>query len=372
MHSSKFCSWLFIVTWLGACNADAAQPAAAASAPDTLALSIQTGDEIPLWEDDLPPGANDVTEALVEEVLSDTGSRADPQRSIDHIKTPTMTAYLPPEPNGAAVLITAGGGYTNLVIDKEGRDIAEWVNSLNVTAFVLKFRLPGEGWDNGADVPLQDGQRALRLIRKHAAAWGVDPAKLGVFGFSSGGHTAAMFGTFYRESVYEPRDEADMLSARPDFMLLAYGPHTCNSQGVLAHDACSKGTAGYQKLPFTPQAKQDLYDKYATDLKVKSNALLTPPELPVPTFIVMAHDDNKVDPENAIRFYEAVKLAGVPLTAMPPLPKVPAELHIFAGGSHGFAIRNAKGPIAMWTTLATNWMGALGIIPAAESISCHY
>jgi hypothetical protein len=200
----------------------------------------------------------------------------------------------------------------------------------------------------------------------------VDPAKLGVFGFSSGGHTAAMFGTFYKEPVYEPRDAADMLSARPDFMLLAYGPHTCNSQDVLASNACSKGTAGYQKLPFMPEAKQALYDKYVTDLRVTANAALTPPELPVPTFMVMAHDDNKVDPENAVRFYDAVKMAGVSNTAVPPLPKVPAELHIFAAGSHGFAIRNAKGPIAMWTTLATNWMGALGIIPAVESISCHY
>ena len=86
----------------------------------------------------------------------------------------------------------------------------------------------------------------------------------------------------------------------------------------------------------------------------------------------MAHDDNKVDPENALRFYAALKLVGVNTAALPPLPKVSAELHIFAAGSHGFAIRNAKGPIAMWTTLATNWMGALGIIAEVESISCHY
>jgi acetyl esterase/lipase len=376
MHFSKWLPWLGI-PWLCAssplgCNSTDSPQLATSALPDMFAVSIKSGDEIPLWGEQDPPGANAVSAVLVEEVLSDSGSAIDPQRTLDHIKTPTITAYLPDHPNGTAVLITAGGGYTNLVIDKEGTDIARWANSLDITAFVLKFRLPGEGWDKGADAPLQDGQRALRIIRKNAADWGIDPAKVGVFGFSSGGHTAAMFGTFYKEQVYEPRDSADMLSARPDFMLLAYGPHTCNSQDVAAKSACSEGTAGYQKLPFTPEAKQQLYDKYVTDLKVKANAMLDPPELPAPTFLVMAHDDNKVDPENALRFYDAVKMAGVSATALPPLPKVAAELHIFAAGSHGFAIRNAKGPIAMWTTLATNWLGALGIISEVDSISCHY
>ncbi len=326
--------------------------------------ALRTGDVIPLWGTELPPGSNATTAALVETVLSDSGTPEDPQRTLAGIGTPTLTAYVPHRPSGVAVVITCGGGYTNLVIDKEGTDIARWLNTLHVTAFVLKFRLPGEGWDSGQDVPLQDGQRAVRLVREHAAEWGLDASRVGVFGFSSGGHTASMIGTFYGEPVYAARDAADAQSARPDFLLLAYGPHTCNSQAVAAANACSPGTLGYQKLPFSPAAKQALYDKYATDLKVDVN---TPP-----AFIVMANDDNKVDPENAIRFYLALKRAGVSTTTRPPLPVIPAELHIFTAGSHGFAIRNAKGfPIAIWTTLAQNWMAYGGILPAELCRVCN-
>lgn len=326
--------------------------------------ALRTGEVIPLWGNEPPPGSNAATAALVETILSDSGTPDDPQRTIAGIGTPTLTAYVPHHPNGAAVVITCGGGYTNLVIDKEGTDIARWLNTLHVTAFVLKFRLPGEGWDAGQDVPLQDGQRALRIVRARAAGWGLDGSRVGVFGFSSGGHTASMMGTFYAEPVYAPRDAIDATSARPDFMLLAYGPHTCNSQPVFASDACSPGTLGYQKLPFSPAAKQALYDRYATDLKVDVD---TPP-----AFIVMAHDDNKVDPENALRLYDALKRAGASTTVRPPLPVIPAELHVFSAGAHGFAIRNAKGfPIGIWTTLAQDWMAYHGILPAEMCRVCQ-
>ncbi len=330
---------------------------------DQAQTALRTGDVVPLWGPDAPPNANASTAGLVEEVVADNGTPEEPLRTLDHIGIPSLSAYVPERPNGAAAIILCGGGYTGLVIDKEGTDIAHWLNTLGVTALVLKFRLPGEGWDRGEDVPLQDGQRAMRLVRQHATEWRIDPTRIGVVGFSSGGHTASMVGTFYAEQVYPPRDEADSLSARPDFLVLAYGPHSCNSQSGNVTDPCTPGTLGYQSLPLSPEAKQALYDKYATDLKVDAN---TPP-----AFILMAHNDEKVDPENALRFYRALKRAEVSTTTRPPLPRIPAELHVFSAGGHGFAIRAAKGfPIAIWTTLAQNWMAFSGILPAELCSQC--
>src|ERR1700712_4686813 len=137
MHVSKFLPWLCCVCLSTACQARGLEEEVSSPLTAALALDMKNGDELPLWGEQAPPGANGTTAALLEEVLSDSGTATDPQRTIDHIKTPTITAYLPERSNGAAVLITAGGGYTNLVIDKEGRDIAEWATSLGIKAFVL-------------------------------------------------------------------------------------------------------------------------------------------------------------------------------------------------------------------------------------------
>ena len=303
------------------------------AAPPATSFPISNGTEYALWPS-TPPGSVGVS---LTETVKDDGKDPvnDPQRIISGIATPTIRAFIPARPNGAAAVITAGGGYTSLVIDKEGTDIAKWLNGIGITAFVLKNRLPGEGHADGSDVPLQDGQRAIRLVRSNAAEWGIDPKRIGIVGLSSGGHMASMIGTSYGRKVYEPVDAGDANSARPDFMILAYGPHSSNARQYLLNPA---------QAPVPPPQKQALYDEYPTDRQVTKD---TPP-----AFLMHTDEDNRVDPRNSVRFYMALKEAGIP-----------AELHIFRDGPHGVAIRNAKGlPVAAWTTLAEEWLIASGVI----------
>lgn len=299
----------------------------------TLASPITHGVEYKLWPV-TPPGSEGLN--LKEASKNESKDPNDPQRSLWQIADPTIRAFLPAKPNGAAAVITAGGGYTNLVIDKEGTDIARWLNSLGVTAFVIKNRLPGEGHKDGKNVPLQDGQRAIRIVRSNALEWGIDPKKIGIVGLSSGGHMASMIGTNYDKKVYTPVDANDVSSARPDFMILAYGPHSSNARKFLLNP---------EQKPVDPPQKQELYDEYPTDQQVTKD---TPP-----AFLMHTDVDNKVDPRNSVRFYMAMKAAGLP-----------AELHIFKDGPHGVAIRNTKGlPVAIWTTLAEDWLRSSKFIP---------
>lgn len=299
----------------------------------SLALSLQHKTEYPLWPGTAPGSA---TISLHEKSVDSSQDPNDPQRTLTAIATPTIRAFIPEHPNGAAALISVGGGYTSLVIDKEGTDIAHWLNNLGITAFVLKNRLPGEGHSNGKWVPLQDAQRALRLIRANAKSWGIDPARIGAVGLSSGGHLASTLGTNYEKNVYPHKDKIDAQTARPDFLILAYGPHSGNARNYLINP---------EQQPLTPAEKQALYDEFPTDQQVTRN---TPP-----SFLVTAHNDDKVDARNSTRFYDALKAAGVA-----------AELHIFQDGKHGFAIRNTKGyPVALWTQLAEQWLQANKIIP---------
>lgn len=297
------------------------------------AFPISHGTEYKLWPA-TPPGSAGIT--LVEKSTDNLKLPNDPQRTLTGIANPTIRAFLPAKPNGTAAVITVGGGYTSLVIDKEGTDIAKWLNTLGVTAFVIKNRLPAEGHANGKDVPLQDGQRAIRLVRANAAEWGINPAKIGIVGLSSGGHMASMVGTSYNKKVYEAVDASDQLSARPDFMVLAYGPHSSNARKFLINP---------DQKPVLPVEKQALYDEYPSDQQITKDT--------APTFLVTADNDDKVDSRNSTRFYSALKAAGVP-----------AELHIFQDGKHGFAIRNAVGyPIAIWTRLCEEWLRYSKIIP---------
>jgi acetyl esterase/lipase len=297
------------------------------------AFPVNHGQEYPLWPA-TPPGSEGLN--LVESVKNSSKDPNDPLRTLTGIGQPCIRAFLPKSPNGAAIIITVGGGYTSLVIDKEGTDIAKWFNSLGVTAFVVKNRLPAEGHKDAKNVPLQDAQRALRLVRANAVEWKLDATKIGVIGLSSGGHLASTLGTNYAKKVYTPIDAVDEVSARPDFLILAYGPHSSNARKYLLNP---------DQKPIEPAEKQAVYDEYPTDKQVTKDT--------APAFIVSANNDDKVDSRNSTRFYDALKAAGVP-----------AELHIFQGGKHGFAIRNAKGyPIEIWTLLAENWLRSNKIIP---------
>lgn len=298
-----------------------------------LAFDLKNKHEYPLWPK-TPPGSEAVS--LQEKSVDSSQDPNDPQRTLSGIATPTIRAFIPEKPNGAAAVITVGGGYTSLVIDKEGTDIALWLNSLGVTAFVLKNRLPGEGHRDGKYVPLQDAQRALRLVRANARNWRLDPTKIGAVGLSSGGHLASTLGTNYDKKVYSPIDKYDAESARPDFLILAYGPHSSNSRQHLINP---------QQKPVEPLEKQALYDEFPTDQQINSKTPIS--------FLVTADNDDRVDARNSTRFYDALKAAGVK-----------AELHIFQDGKHGFAIRNAQGyPVAIWPQLAEQWLQANHIIP---------
>jgi acetyl esterase/lipase len=174
---------------------------------------------IPLW-----PGAAPGSENLmIEEKITERS--ADPARHdriYTQIVTPSLAVHRPAQPNGVAVIVAPGGGYQRVVVDKEGSDTAAWLNRLGVTAFVLKYRLPGEGHANGHNVPLMDAQRAVRLVRARAAEFGADPARIGFLGYSAGGHLAMSVTFFHDRKLREPSDAIDAVSARPDFVVLCY------------------------------------------------------------------------------------------------------------------------------------------------------
>lgn len=243
-------------------------------------------------------------------------------RIVTHTRVPILTVFRPETPNGAAVLICPGGGYIRVVRDKEGYEAARFLASRGYTCFVLFYRLPGDGWAAGANVPLQDSQRAMRLIRSNAAQYGVRPDRIGVQGFSAGGHVAASLITRFDDRVYEPVDAADRASARPDFACLMY-PVIAIS-GPLAHPGSAK--------------EMSVGPVIAVNQRVTAR---TPP-----TIIFHAKDDPAVPVGNATLMADALKAAGVPV-----------ELHLFETGNHGFGLRSIAGqPTAAWPELFARWL----------------
>ena len=264
-----------------------------------------------------------------------SGDVKKPDRAVRGIRSPTLTAFLPKQANGASLIIAPGGGYVREVIDKEGSEIAGWFAEHGVTVFVLKYRLPGEGHAHASLVPLQDAQRAVRLVRAEAAAWHLDPARIGFLGFSAGGHVAASLATQFARKVYEPVDASDSLSARPDFLLLLYP--VISMQEPIAHQG-SKGAL----LGAHPSAADVAL--HSCELHVQSSS--------PPTFLALADDDHSVLPENSLRYYQALTRAGVP-----------AELHVFLRGGHGFALRGtAEEASRHWPELAWHWLQALSVV----------
>ncbi len=238
-----------------------------------------------------------------------------PAVRITNVSVPTITIYAcnPAKNTGAAVMVCPGGGYTHLAFDAEGSEACEWLNSLGVTGILLKYRVPVREGRPRYAAPLEDFQRAIGLIRADATRWGINPARIGVLGFSAGGHLAALVGNQHDRRSYEPVDDADRASCRPNFVLL-------------------------------------LYPAYLTR-KEQNDELV--PELPVsaatpPTFIVMAEDD-PLGVENALSYYRALAKA-----------KVPAELHVYPTGGHGFGIRRTDAPVTAWPDRAAEWMRASG------------
>lgn len=274
-----------------------------------------------------PPGGEGVTLAAeIVERSPDVAVYHD--RYVHKVGIPLLTVFRPAKPDGSAVLMAPGGGYVREVLDKEGFETARRFNETGVTVFVLRYRLPAEGWKNGADVPLQDAQRAIRLIRAHAAHYGIDPARIGVMGFSAGGHVAASLATRFAEKVYEPIDTADALDARPAFAGLLYPVITMSPA---SHTGSRKAMLGDNPSP-------EAVAHYSCEMRVTS---ATPP-----SFICYANDDNTVPPvANSVAMYLALMAA-----------EIPVEIHGFAEGGHGFGLRIAQGkPCAVWPDLFLTW-----------------
>lgn len=249
------------------------------------------------------------------------------------IAVPALDMVRPARPNGAAVLIAAGGGYTHISISGEAMPAAQWLAGLGITSFILTYRLPGEGWADGAFAPLQDAQRAMRTMRAQARPLGLDPARMGVLGFSAGGHLLGLAAARARDASYQPMDAVDKQSARPDFSALIYP--------VVTLKPPYDGTSSRRQLiglhP-TPQA--------ASAWSVETHVRPGGP----PTFLVHAEDDPIVDPDNSQILAEACRKAGIPV-----------ELHRFATGGHGFALGRKGTASTDWPRLAEVWFGGLGL-----------
>jgi acetyl esterase/lipase len=291
-----------------------------------MTVALQDGQEIRLWAGEAPG-----SEGLrIEETLTDrpddgTGRR---DRIWEKVLNPLLLVAKPAKPNGAAIVLAPGGGYRLIVVDKEGLDFAAPLTAAGYTVFILKYRLPGDGHGLGADLPLVDAQRAVRLVRGNAAAWGLDPQRIGIFGCSAGGHLAALGATRFADAVTPAVDAIDAVDARPDFAVLLY-PVITMEAGV-THAGSRERLLG--AIPT------------ASDITAASLETRVTPATP-PTLVIHAQDDASVPVENALRFHAALKAAGVP-----------AELHIFPESGHGFALRFMKGTAKGWLGMALAWL----------------
>ena len=247
--------------------------------------------------------------------------------STSLVSVPTLSIFLPKKTklNKAAVIIFPGGGYQHLAIDKEGTKVAEWFNSLGIAAIVVKYRLPSDKIMKNKNIgPLQDAQEAVRYVRQNASKYNIDANKIGILGFSAGGHLASTLATHYDDKIYE---SSSKVSARPDFSLLIYP--VISMQNDITHKGSQISLLG-------ENPSQELRDSFSNEKRINAQ---TPP-----TFLVHATDDTTVLPENSINFYLALKNNGVP-----------AELHIYEKGGHGFGL-GVKDTSKYWTRDCEEWL----------------
>ncbi len=280
---------------------------------------------IPLWPNDKIPNRIESDE---KEVKKQNGIYR-----ISKVQEPTIEVYLPAKSNasGEAVLIFPGGGYGILAYDWEGTDIAKFLNGKGIAGIVVKYRLPSsKSQTDKHNVPLIDAQRAVRLTRSMAEDLNIDANKIGILGFSAGGHLASTLGTHFEEKVYEPIDNADQQSARPDFMALGY---PVISFGPSTHKGSKKNLIGENPTP-------EMVKYFSNEKQVSEN---TPP-----TFLVHSGDDTAVPVENSLLFYQALKDNGVSAT-----------LHIYPTGGHGFSLARKDEHLRGWTERMFEWIQSL-------------
>jgi len=290
-------------------------------------MGISAQDTImPLWPNKIP-----------NQEASNEKERVETDRFdwVTNVQQPTIEVYLPTKSNanGQAVVIFPGGGYYGLAYDWEGIDMAKALNSKGVAGIVVKYRLPiSKSIVEGKEVvPLQDAQRAMRLVKSKAAEWNISEGKIGIMGFSAGGHLASTLGTHYDDTVYEKQDEADELSARPDFMALIYPVISMDNETT--HSG-SKGAL----LGENPS--DELANRFSANKNVTKD---TPP-----AFLLHAQDDDAVPVENSILMFSALKKEGIPVT-----------MHIYPKGGHGFSLALKDQRLKNWISLLYDWLDNL-------------
>jgi acetyl esterase/lipase len=301
---------------LGAAGAWAQASAPASAAGWTPPAGLVT---IPIWPGAAPrekagmPPETNVNAAGTKEMAGR------PYIRLGNVSTPTITVYPPKGRNtGAAIVVFPGGGYQILSMDLEGTEVCDWLNQIGVNCVLLKYRVPDSGPYPKSAAALQDAQRAVGLVRLHAAEWGIDPHRVGVMGFSAGAHLSAAVSNHCDKRLYDPIDAADALSCRPDFAIVIY-------PGYLA----------MANQNFAPNP----------DIQPTAN---TPP-----TFLLQAEDDYTAHVESSVVYFMQLKNV-----------KVPAELHIYAEGGHGFGLRPRDLPIMDWPSLVDTWLHTIKVLPA--------
>ena len=281
-----------------------------------------------LWPEGIPGSISDPS--YIEKIITTDGRIT----RCNNVVTPDLTVFLPaPEKaNGAAVMICPGGGYGTLAFDHEGNAIAKWLNDNGIAGIILKYRLPSDRIMKDKSVgPLQDAQEAMRVIRRHAPEWKIDPMKVGVIGFSAGGHLASTISTHYAEIVYDVKDGT---SARPDFSLLIYPVVSMDT--LVTHRGSRNNLLGLNP-------GNDLVQRFSNELQITAD---TPP-----AFLVHSSDDNAVPVMNSIGYYKGLQNN-----------KIQAELHIFQKGGHGYGLAVGRGTESSWPDLCIKWLKAIGLI----------
>jgi len=247
---------------------------------------------------------------------------------ISKVTEPTLTVFKPTKEkaNGTSLIICPGGGYGVLAFDHEGYKVAKWLNELGITAFILKYRLPSDLiMQNKSIGPLQDAQKAMRMVRRNAKKWNLDPNKIGIMGFSAGGHLASTLSTHFNEKVYAAMDS---ISARPDFSLLIYPVISMNSK--ITHQGSKNNLLG-------ENPNEKTVHHFSNELMIDKN---TPP-----AFLVHAVDDKAVPIENSIQYLLSLRKHSIP-----------AELHLYQKGGHGFGMNPSKNTESSWTKSCELWM----------------
>jgi acetyl esterase/lipase len=303
MHRSSFLAAAMLLSTTLSAQKPAWQPA-----PGHLTMD--------LWPHGAPGGQASSATEVDTTTAKDNLIAGKPVIRLGNVSTPTLTVYSPKDKNtGAAIIVFPGGAYRILAIDLEGTEVCDWLNSINITCVLVKYRVPNSGPYPKSEAALQDAQRALGVVRAHAMEWHVDPNRIGVLGFSAGAHLSAALSTHFDKRLYDPVDAADKVSCRPDFAVIVY--------------------PGYLAL---------------SEQNFAANSEIRVTEKTPPSFIVQAEDD-PVHVENSTVYFLALKNA-----------EVPVEMHLYANGGHGYGLRHTDLPVTDWPKLVETWLQTIHMV----------